>query len=1300
MTVSRSSREAIFVVVAPGPAPSTAPWDLQLRGPLDPAALEHVLGELTAGEPAGTVPRHRLLRHGPDHHTLRFTAPRGAAAATAVGRIADLLTEPRRADHPLAPAQYALLTPAAGHGYEAVFIETAAPLDAAAVREALHAVLTAHPQLRSRLDPAADRPTGQPMAAGGAAGRTGTTAGTGAGTTAGTGAGTGAVHRPEAADGYGPAAGTADRTGAEAGAGTAAGVGTADRAGTADGVGTAAGAADRAGAVAAAGGGQDPLVEGEFSDEAGFAAAVASVGRTLDAYLGVQLRALLARDRRPAGPRADRLAVVVHELAVDAASWKILLDDLAAALGAAAPAAPARAPYAPDGLADWVTGLRELARDPAEVRHWTSVAGRRSRSLGSRRSARVTRPGGRAGIVSADTQDTAPGKTLHTGPAQDPRQGVVQDFAHGPGQGVVQDFAHGPGQGPAQDPGQGPAQDPGQGVAQDFAHGPGQGPAQDPGQGVVQGPAHGPAQGCALSFALDEDVTERITQGLAQRLALTAGQLLTGVFALALARWQGVDDISLDVRSDPRPGHQGLRRHVGRLTDLHPVHLTLEPGLDPLGQLAALAGPLAAAAGHATGGAGFGACREWSPDPLLRDALRELAPAQVCLHLHAPGELLPASVHPVHPVRGSAQHRPGRTAHPLEAHAQIAGGRLHIGLERAHDLTEGITATSVAALADLLRDLLTQLADASTAPIPSLFKATPQQAALFTGGDARPGTGRHVEQLVWVWHGPLDPERFTAAWQSVFDCEAVLRTAFTGGPEPQLMVHSRVTPDITRRIHRGDDWQPLLERDRLRGFDLRCPGALRLTLLETEHTAPDGTTPPTRIVLTYHRALLDTWSAHILLREFYRAYLAGGTLPGGERRPDLRDYTAWIAAQDLEPVRVFWARSAPPDTAASRPGRPAGGATRLTGVGRARLRLDPAETIRLARWAGLWGIAESSALQAVWAILIHRASDAAGPAPVCFAVSVAGRAIPLDGVARMPGPLRNALPVTVEVDPAGTLTDLMRRLRDHALDMAAYEWVPADRIRSRDRHGPGTDPAGTVIVFEDPPHPVEGLEDELAAQGIRAEFSGTVPARSVLPIGLLAHHDNAGGLVLTGVHDRDVLDEEAAAELLVQSALLLRELPLWAAESTTVAEVLKLLQGRAVPRMADAVAAGRDTVLVTLRAAGQEQAGTICLVPPPGAAATCYDLLPHTYAGPQELLVLTAGAGGEDAGPALAARAAGLPLLLAGFSGAGALACDIARRIAADGGRPPRVVLAGAFEDERARALALARALRDAAPDG
>ncbi|SNX88247.1 condensation domain-containing protein [Streptomyces sp. TLI_55] len=1134
------------MVVDPGPPLQPAAWAIEVRGPLDVAALRRALGGPASGEPGR---RHRLVRLGPEHHKLRLTDTGGESAATLAGRVADLLTRPPAADQPLSPAQCAVLARAGAHRYEAVYLEPATAPDAAAVRNALRTVLTAHPQLCARLDATGARLTGH----------TGVTA---------------------------PAPG------------------------------------------------QDPLVEADFADEDDFTAAVTAVGRTLDPSTGIRLRALLARDRRPrtprATPRTDRLAVLVDELAVDDTSWHILLDDLTTALTEnttpdahgtapdadeteaavqpapeATPPTPTTPPPTRGGLGEWVGKLRELAADPEEGRHWGRVAERRARVVGARWAAA------------------------------------------------------------------------GQRRAVDAAEGAGPAGLWDGGDGTER----------QFGFVVERGTTERIVHGLARRFALTAGQVLTGVFAVALARWQRADEIGIDVRSDPRTEHPGLRRHVGRLTDLHPVQLTLDPLLDPLEQLAAVSGALAAGAGHAEGGAGFGACREWSPDPLLRDALHELPPAQACLTLPGPGETPPAV--PVRPVPGHVTPPP---AYPVHARMRIVGGRLHVGLEWTPVPAEGINETSVGALTELLRQLLGELADASTAPIPSAFRATPQQSALYKGGDARPGTGRHVEQVVWVWHGPLDVERFTAAWQSVFDRETVLRTAFTGGADPQLMVHSRVAPEITIRFHRGEDLFELLERDRLRGFDLRCPGALRLTLLATDGVPRPGA--PTRIVLTYHRALLDNWSAHILLREFYRAYLAGGSLPGGERRPDLRDYTAWIAAQDLGPARGFWALSAPPDGTAATPGRPAG-ATGLTGVGRSRLRLDPAETIRLAHWAGRWGITESGVLQAVWAMLIYRASGATAPAPVCFAVTVPGRGIPLDGVSRMLGPLRNSLPMSVEVDPAATVPALLRQLRDRALDMAGYEWVPCDWIHGRPEAD--VEPVATMIVFEDPPHPVEGLDNELAAQGLGADFPGTVPARSVLPIGLLAHHDKAGGLVFTGVHDRAVLDEDAAAELLVQSALLLRELPLWARESTTVADALKLLEGRAVPPLAEPPAAdGPDKPLVTLRAAKEERAGTICLVRPPGAPATCYDLFGDLYTGPQELLVLTADAAAPDL-PALRAATAGRALLLGGFSGAGALACDVARHLTADGGRPPRVVLAGGSADERDRTLDLARALTAAA---
>ncbi|WP_328825808.1 hypothetical protein OHT77_00240 [Streptomyces sp. NBC_00252] len=140
--------------------------------------------------------------------------------------------------------------------------------------------------------------------------------------------------------------------------------------------------------------------------------------------------------------------------------------------------------------------------------------------------------------------------------------------------------------------------------------------------------------------------------------------------------------------------------------------------------------------------------------------------------------------------------------------------------------------------------------------------------------------------------------------------------------------------------------------------------------------------------------------------------------------------------------------------------------------------------------------------------------------------------------------------------------------------------------------------------------------------------------------------------------------------------------------------------------------AGTGGPLTLLRAARDDRAGTICLLSPPGAPPTCYDQLPPAYSGPQELLLLTDtdtdtdtgngnGTGVTDTGAAaLAARTAGRPLLLAGFSGAGAAACDLAHRLTTttDGGRrAPRVVLTPAPPGAHERARLLARALQDAA---
>ncbi|MEV7217411.1 condensation domain-containing protein [Kitasatospora cineracea] len=423
------------------------------------------------------------------------------------------------------------------------------------------------------------------------------------------------------------------------------------------------------------------------------------------------------------------------------------------------------------------------------------------------------------------------------------------------------------------------------------------------------------------------------------------------------------------------------------------------------------------------------------------------------------------------------------------------------------------------------------------------------------------GTGRHVEQLSWRWRGPLDAERFAAAWQSVTDRETVLRASFGWDPEPRVVLHERAAAEVAHHRAGSVRWEELIERDRLRGFDLRRPGPLRITLL-------DEAPADTRVLLTFHHALLDAWSVSVLLDEFFRAYLAGGELPGGERRPDIRDLARWLDRQDPSPARDFWTGALPAGAPAVLPATP-GPATAESGCGRIEARLSAAEADRLHRWAARRAVPESSALQAVWALLLYRASRARGPAQVGFGVTVSGRGIALESVERLPGPLRNCLPMSVQVDPAHRLGRLLAELRDRALDMAAYEWVPVGQIHEWTGRAPGGGRLlESLVAVEGVPHRPEELRAELAADGVEVTEPRASGAHTAFPVALLAHRDPDGSLALTAVHDRARISAADAGRLVGHCLRLLRGLS-GADETTTVAELLARLAGDPPPRIAE-----------------------------------------------------------------------------------------------------------------------------------
>ncbi|MEW1639972.1 condensation domain-containing protein [Streptomyces sp. NPDC093801] len=590
-------------------------------------------------------------------------------------------------------------------------------------------------------------------------------------------------------------------------------------------------------------------------------------------------------------------------------------------------------------------------------------------------------------------------------------------------------------------------------------------------------------------------------------------------------------------------------------------------------------------------------------------------------------------------------------------------------------------------------------ARALAAPRPRVHPAAPLQVDVLLDGLTHPGRGLHTGQLHWRLHGPFDAERFTRAWQTVTDQEAVLRTALAPAPPgpglPGFAVHPAAGPLIVRHRAGGATWEALLAAERMREFDLTRPDPLRIALLEES----DGST---RVLLTYHRAFLDPAGADHLVRSFHRVHAAPGRPRGGERRPDLRDHLQWIGSRDPAPARAYWADAAPPAGSATLPAGDRGRPTHQRGHGRTRQRLTPAEAARLRAWAAARGAAESTALQAVWTLLLYRAHGGPGPLPVAFAAAVSGRGIPLDGADRLPGPLLGALPVAVEVRPGATLSALLADLTGRAVDLAAYEWVSAGQVHrwsGRDPYEPLTASVLTFLPPQEPRAPADpavpfpqaaGADRESAgasdagasdagASDAGASDAGPVEAWEAYtgtPLALTARHDADGGLLLTLVHDRTRIADGDAHEILWQTTRLLHHLPAEAGPGTTVAEALRALDGIPVP-----LAAPRpDPAPRTLRPAAAPDSGLVCLLRPPGAPEDCYDGLARRGRGRRALLSVAPGA--TAALTALApALAAGVPVVLGGYPEVEGLAHEVARRVAAHGWSRPPVAVAATGRD-------------------
>ncbi|MFJ2576629.1 amino acid adenylation domain-containing protein [Kitasatospora aureofaciens] len=340
-----------------------------------------------------------------------------------------------------------------------------------------------------------------------------------------------------------------------------------------------------------------------------------------------------------------------------------------------------------------------------------------------------------------------------------------------------------------------------------------------------------------------------------------------------------------------------------------------------------------------------------------------------------------------------------------------------------------------------------------------------QEGLLFHAQFADDALDVYLSQLAVRIAGPVDIEAMRAAGNALLRRHAGLRASFrrrkNGDPIqviqrdvelPLNVVDFRDVPEAEQSAR----VTAFAAEDRSRGFDMERPPLLRLHMIRVADEA-------FWLVLTSHHILLDGWSSPLVVQELFQHYCAGGqdlTLPPVT---PYRNYLAWLAKQDKDAAEEAWR------------GALAGvdSPTLLVPDGDRRTSVSPEDLVgelsedltrRLADLARRTGVTLNTVMQSAWAVLLGRLT---GRTDVTFGATVSGRPAGLPGVESMVGLFINTLPVRVEIDHAGSWTELLTDVQRQQTALMDHHHLPLSAIQAL------TPVTGelfdTLVVFENYP---------------------------------------------------------------------------------------------------------------------------------------------------------------------------------------------------------------------------------------
>ncbi|MBM0274430.1 non-ribosomal peptide synthetase [Micromonospora tarensis] len=339
--------------------------------------------------------------------------------------------------------------------------------------------------------------------------------------------------------------------------------------------------------------------------------------------------------------------------------------------------------------------------------------------------------------------------------------------------------------------------------------------------------------------------------------------------------------------------------------------------------------------------------------------------------------------------------------------------------------------------------------------------------------------------------GTVDAVALRAAIRTVLRRHPNLRASFVmraSGPPVQVIADD-VDPDWVETdlrdlpdAIRGSELDRVLAEDRTTRFDLSRAPLLRCALIrlgDDEH----------RFVLTVHHILLDGWSMPLLMAEVYALYGTRGDDSALPAPVPFRDYLVWLAGQDRAASHAAWRDAL---DGVDEPTLVVAGDVRRDPVvpERVALPLRAGLATDLAGAARTAGLTVNTVVQGAWGLTIGQLT---GRSDVLFGATSAGRPPELPGVEAMIGLFVNTLPVRLRIDPATPLADLLGELQERQAGLMAHQHLGLAEVTRLAGVGELFD---TLVVFENYPIDVESLQrsaDELGVADAEVKDAAHYP---------------------------------------------------------------------------------------------------------------------------------------------------------------------------------------------------------------